>query len=86
MKYEVILPASVQKQFRKLPSTVSTRLENALLNLEKNPRPAGAKKLRGRDGWRVRVGDYRILYDIQDHQLIVLIIQIGHRRDVYRDD
>ena len=85
MSYEVLLPASVQKQIKKLPADISKRIENALAQLEKNPRPTGSKKLKGRDGWRVRVGDYRILYDIIDQKLCVMIIYVGHRRDVYRD-
>ncbi len=64
---------------------VTTRIESALLDLQKNPRPAGAKKLKGRDGWRIRIGDYRVIYEIHDRILQIIVIQIGHRREVYRN-
>ena len=85
MSYQVLLPGTVQKQIKKLSADIAKRIETALQKLEKDPRPPGAKKLKGRDGWRVRVGDYRILYEIIDQQLCVLVIYVGHRRDVYRD-
>ena len=85
MTYTVILPRSVQKQIAKLDATVASRIEEALIALEADPRPPGAKKLTGRDGWRVRIGDYRVIYEIHDRVLQIIIIQIGHRRDVYRD-
>mgnify|MGYP001146854820 CR=1 FL=1 len=52
--------------------------------LAEDPRPPAARKLQGRDGYRVRVGDYRILYTIDDGVLLVVIVTVGHRRDVYR--
>jgi mRNA interferase RelE/StbE len=52
--------------------------------LESNPRPADVKKLKGRPAWRVRVGDYRMIYEIHDRELVVIVITIGHRREVYR--
>ena len=54
--------------------------------LETNPRPPGVKKLQGEEGiWRLRVGDYRVLYTIQHQELVILVLKIGHRREVYRD-
>ena len=52
--------------------------------LEANPRPTDVKKLKGRSAWRVRVGDYRIIYEIHDRELVVIVVTIGHRREVYR--
>jgi len=52
--------------------------------LESNPRPPDVKKLKGRAAWRVRVGDYRIIYEIHDRELVVIVVTIGHRREVYR--
>lgn len=52
--------------------------------LANQPRPAGRHKLRGRDGWRIRVGNYRVIYEIDDQQSMVTVLHIGHRRDVYR--
>ena len=60
-------------------------LDAAILALAENPRPSGCVKLSGLENlWRVRVGDYRILYSIEDQQLIVLIVSVAHRREVYR--
>ena len=66
--------------------TLLNRLDQTLLSLAENPLPVGSKQLAGEDPplYRVRVGDYRILYQIEDDVLVVLIIHIGHRKDVYR--
>ena len=55
-----------------------------LAALETDPRPADVKKLKGRDAWRIRVGDYRVIYEIYDRVLRILVITVGHRREVYR--
>jgi len=68
----------------RLPNEVYDRLDGAILTLADNPRPPGCAKLKGRDEWRVRVGDYRIVYGIDDEQRVVEVVHIGHRRDVYR--
>ncbi|OGJ93694.1 MAG: plasmid stabilization protein [Candidatus Raymondbacteria bacterium RifOxyC12_full_50_8] len=60
------------------------RILHAIRSLSANPRPYGCKKLSGRDGWRIRVGVYRIIYEIHDRELIVLVVDIGHRREIYR--
>ena len=85
MSYTVILPKSVQKQLDRLPHDIGSRVIASLRALESNPRPAGVKKLKGRDAWRIRVGDHRVIYEIHDRALQVIVIQAGHRRDVYRD-
>jgi len=73
------------RQFRKLPRSVAQRLKPAIIGLGNDPRPEGALKLSGtRDAWRVRVGDYRIIYEIHVKVLVVLVIDLGHRKDVYR--
>ena len=84
MSYRVILPKSVQKRLDRLPDDVARRIMVRLGTLESNPRPADVKKLKGRPAWRVRVGDYRILYEIHDRELVVIVVTIGHRREVYR--
>jgi len=48
------------------------------------PRPAGCKKLSGREGWRIRIGDYRVLYEIREEVLVILVVDVGHRREIYR--
>jgi mRNA interferase RelE/StbE len=84
MKYQVILPKSVQKQLNRLPDEVANRILANLAGLETNPRPPDVKKLKGRDGWRIRVGDYRVIYEIHDRVLQIIVVTIGHRREVYR--
>ena len=61
------------------------RVAAVILSLETDPRPSGCKKLRGTEQYRIRCGDYRILYTLDDRRLIVEIVAIGHRREVYRD-
>jgi mRNA interferase RelE/StbE len=84
MHYEVTILRRAQKSLAKIPGIQFDRIKNAILTLADNPRPSGCKKLAGRDGWRIRVGDYRILYEIQDRELIVLVLDIGHRKEIYR--
>lgn len=69
---------------RKLPRDVAARLDPHILALAKNPRPAGSQKLTDIDAYRIRVGDYRIIYEIHDNILTVLVVQVGHRREAYR--
>ncbi len=84
MKYRIILPKGVRKTLDRLPDIVVGRILARLAELETNPRPADVKKLKGREAWRIRVGDYRIIYEIHDRELQVLVITVGHRGDVYR--
>jgi mRNA interferase RelE/StbE len=84
MRCRVILPRSVQKELDRLPDDVVKRILARLSRLEANPRPADVKKLKGRDAWRIRVGDYRVIYEIHDRELQVLVITVGHRREIYR--
>lgn len=81
--YEVIVGKQVIKQLEKIPLTDYKRIKSALINLTSVPRPQGYLKLKGRDAYRIRVGNYRIIYEIKDDKLIVLIITIAHRKDVY---
>lgn len=84
MRYCVILPKSVQKGLDRLPDNVAERILCRLAEIESNPRPADVKKLKGRDAWRIRVGDHRVIYEIHDRELQILVITVGHRREVYR--
>lgn len=67
----------------KLPNALATQLEEAMLTLEDNPRPPGCKKLKGRLGYCIRVGDYRIIYEIQDKILLVTVLEVGNRSEIY---
>jgi mRNA interferase RelE/StbE len=84
MNYRVILPKSVQKELDRLPDDAARRILTRLAALENNPRPADVKKLRGRDAWRIRIGDYRVIYEIHDRVLQIIVITVGHRREIYR--
>jgi len=69
MKFQIILPKSVQKELDRLPDEIASRIMARLARLESNPRPADGKKLKGLDAWRIRVGDYRVIYEIHDRVL-----------------
>jgi mRNA interferase RelE/StbE len=85
MKYTVRLNTRVGKVLDRLPPDIRRRLVRRLEALEDNPRPRGVEKLSGVDElYRVRVGTYRIVYAIRDRELVVIVVRIGHRRDVYR--
>jgi mRNA interferase RelE/StbE len=84
MRYRVILPKSVQKELDRLPDELVTRILARLTELEVQPRPPDVKKLKGRSAWRIRVGDYRVIYEIHDRELQVLVLTVGHRREIYR--
>jgi len=85
MKYTVRLNTRVGKVLDRLPPNMRRRILRRLEALEDNPRPRGVEKLAGVDElYRVRVGTYRIVYAIRDRELVVIVVRIGHRRDVYR--
>lgn len=85
MAYTVIIENKAQKEFLRLSHPHDKALQKAIESLENEPRPQGVKKLVGtREGYRVRVGSYRILYTIDDHRRIVTIYRIRHRREAYR--
>jgi len=69
---------------RKLDREIRPRIEGAIALLAEDPRPPASRPLGGRDGYRVRVGDYRIIYTVQDDVLLVVVVTLGHRREVYR--
>ncbi len=84
MKYSVFILRRAQRELSQVPPEVYERIKKVIFNLAKEPRPAGCRKLIGRDGWRVRVSNFRIIYEIEDTTKTVTILHIGHRRDVYR--
>lgn len=84
MKYEVRVVPAAEREMDKLPTSVHTRISRRILSLEDNPRPRGAKKLSGSEEYRLRVGDYRVLYTIDDERCIITVFVVGHRREVYR--
>jgi mRNA interferase RelE/StbE len=85
MTYAVLLAPSARRSVKKIPPRDRERILLALAILRDNPRPPGAVKLSGEENaWRVRVGVYRILYRIRDDILEVMVVKVGHRREVYR--
>lgn len=85
MTYRIELSPAAARQLRKLDAPARRRIQAVVELLAQEPRPAGAKKLVGGDGeWRVRTGDYRVIYEVRDEVLLVLVLAVGHRRDIYR--
>lgn len=84
MAYSVLLKRSAEKELNALDQTLRQRIVQNLLRLENDPRPRGAKKLTDREAYRLRIGDYRALYTVDDGNRMVRIIAVGHRSDVYR--
>lgn len=82
-KYTVSLSKRAQKQLDKLSDAVADPIFQAIEKLGDDPRPHGCKKLKGRKGYRIRIGDYRVIYEIFDSTLLVDVIDLGHRRDIY---
>jgi mRNA interferase RelE/StbE len=83
LSYLVQIVRSAEKEMNRLPSVVHSRISQKILMLEENTRPRGVKKLSGRNEYRLRVGDYRIIYVIDDKNQTVTVIAAGHRREVY---
>lgn len=84
-KYNLLIKPEVRKKLQKIPEEAKRRIELSLDKLIFAPRPHNNyKKLKGRTGYRVRVGDYRITYDIDDDKFIVYVLKVGHRKDIYK--
>jgi len=81
--YQLIIDHYAQKQLGKIPPPHFNRIVKAINDLASIPRPAGCKKLTARSGFRIRIGDYRVIYNIEDKVLKIFIIEIGHRKDIY---
>ena len=82
-KYRIELRPAAVKALRRIDPQDRGRVQGAIALLGEDPRPPGAKALQGRDGYRVRVGNYRIIYTIRNDILVVVVVTVGHRRDVY---
>lgn len=81
--YRLVIDKYAQKQLGKIPPPHFNRITKAIYSLADNPRPHGYKKLTGRPGYRIRIGDYRVIYKIEDKILTVFVIDIGNRKDIY---
>ena len=83
MTYEIELRPAALRALKKIDRQDQPRIRGAIALLAVDPSPPGAKALRGRDGLRIRVGDYRIIYTVQDSKLLIVVVTLGHRREVY---
>lgn len=84
MSYSLEFRPAALRELKRLPRSVSDQLLLIFEKLKENPRPPGCLKMKGDSGfWRVRSGNYRVIYDIQDSKLVVLIVDVGHRKDIY---
>ncbi|MFE1743765.1 type II toxin-antitoxin system RelE/ParE family toxin [Coleofasciculus sp. H7-2] len=82
--YQVTIQPSAQKQLNSLPAEIISRIEPRIIGLANDPRPDDCRKLKGRQNrWRIRVGDYRIIYSIDDETFTLYILTVAHRREVY---
>ena len=84
MTYRVEATRSAVKALRRVNPADTARLRGAIAMLAEDPRPPASRPLRGRDGWRLRVGDYRVLYTIRDDVLLIVVVTVAHRRSAYR--
>jgi mRNA interferase RelE/StbE len=84
MNYQLAILRRAVKELARLPEKDRRRIEIDIEALAATPRPHGSKKLTGRDGYRIRSGDYRVVYEVDDRQRTVTILHVGHRKDVYR--
>ena len=85
MSYQIIVPKPVQKQLDDLPDNLYNRTIKKIMALKENPRPRGCVKLKGYENeYRIRIGDYRLIYEILDEELVVLLLHCKPRKDIYR--
>lgn len=84
MIYNIQISRSAQKQLAKINNPFFKAISEKILALKTNPRPPGCKKLKGKESWRIRVADYRIIYEIKDDILQIIVIDVDHRKQVYR--
>ncbi|MEE4376527.1 MAG: type II toxin-antitoxin system RelE/ParE family toxin [Candidatus Competibacteraceae bacterium] len=84
MSYSIKIKRSAQKCLAMITQSDRDKIIKKIQNLSDNPRPENCKKLAGREAWRIRIWSYRVIYEISDNQLVVLVVMIGHRREVYK--
>ena len=82
--YNVYLRSTVEKELKFIPKKEQVRILKRIKSLAANPKPYGCEKLTGQNKYRIRQGDYRIIYTIHDNELVIWIIRVGHRKDIYR--
>jgi mRNA interferase RelE/StbE len=83
-KYKVVFRKSVTRDLRSIPNRDLQKILTVIETLSEEPRPSGVEKLSGQDKYRIRQGSHRIIYEINDKEVIVIVVKVGHRKDVYR--
>ena len=83
MAYQITIRKKAAKILEDINEPYYSKIKKSIYNLSNNPRPDGCKKLKGRNGYRIRVADYRIIYELFDDNLIIDVITLGHRKDIY---
>ena len=81
-KYKILFRKSVARDIRRIPNQDIRRILKTIVSLSENPRPSGAERLSGQERYRVRQGNYRIIYEKNDEEVIVVVVKVGHRKDV----
>lgn len=84
MPYQIIIEKTAQKEILKINRSHQITITQEISLLADKPRPSGCIKLKGREAWRIRIGDYRVIYEINDKVLIIKVVTVSHRRDVYK--
>lgn len=84
MKYNILIERYAQKQIMKLDRKIIPVIKSAIFGLANNPRPQGYKKLKGEDAYRIRTGNYRIIYEINNDIILITVVSVGHRKDIYK--
>ena len=84
MTYQLLIKPSARKELEQLSDSILRRIDEAIVKLSNHPRPVGSKKLVGTPLYRIRIGTYRVVYEIDDNRKTVTIVTVGHRGDVYR--
>lgn len=84
MSYSLFIEAKADKDLGKLPPDAQARIDEAIDGLAEHPKPPGVRKLQAQEGYRIRIGDYRVLYAVNEEEMTVTILRVGHRKDVYR--
>ena len=84
MKYSIDIRKKAGKSLSKIPTKIRNKIIAQIKELSEDPYPPACKKLTGREAWRIRIADYRVIYEVEDGKLIILVLHIAHRKDVYR--
>ncbi len=86
MTFAIQIKRNAQKALAKIPLPFQKNIIDAIYKLAENPHPNGCKKLTGKEAWRIRISDYRVIYEVNNNQLLIFVIEVGHRKEIYRSN